>query len=129
MASAIFIPPRRLLLKRGLQVGIDRYCAGGRYLGIRFERIPVYSAWAANRDIPVPDSSGALTIGNDGKLKITYQGGPPIAINSNVESPKSSSDNITATLLDSGNLDIRQVDSDGKPAEPVLCRVSIIHIK
>jgi len=26
-----------------------------------------------DRDIPVPDSSGVLTIGGDGKLKITYQ--------------------------------------------------------
>ncbi|KAF9661099.1 hypothetical protein SADUNF_Sadunf19G0032500 [Salix dunnii] len=94
--------------------------AGSRYLGIWFEHIPVYSVWVANRDTPVPDSSGGLTIGNDGKLKITYQGGPPIVINSDVESPESSGDNVTATLLDSGNLVIRRVDYDGKPAGPVL---------
>ncbi|KAJ6296630.1 hypothetical protein OIU78_022365 [Salix suchowensis] len=66
--------------------------AGARYLGIWFEHIPVYSVWVANRDTPVPDSSGGLTIG----------------------------DNITATLLDSGNLVVRRVDYDGKPAGPVL---------
>ncbi|KAJ6349376.1 hypothetical protein OIU77_006875 [Salix suchowensis] len=36
--------------------------AGARYLGIWFEHIPVYSVWVANRDTPVPDSSGGLTI-------------------------------------------------------------------
>ncbi|XP_034898121.1 G-type lectin S-receptor-like serine/threonine-protein kinase CES101 [Populus alba] len=75
----------------------------------------ISAVWVANRDIPVPDSSGVLTIGGDGKLKITYQGGPPIVINSNVESAKNSSGSITATLLDSGNLVVRQVDSDGTP--------------
>ncbi|XP_021675806.2 uncharacterized protein LOC110661473 [Hevea brasiliensis] len=35
----------------------------------------------ANREDPVPDSCGALTIDGDGKLKITYQGGLPIFIN------------------------------------------------
>ncbi|KAJ6697329.1 hypothetical protein OIU85_003678 [Salix viminalis] len=94
--------------------------AGARYLGIWFEHVPVYSVWVANRDTPVPDSSGGLTICKDGKLKITHQGGPPIVINSDVESPESSGDNITATLLDSGNLVVRRVDYDGKPAGPVL---------
>ncbi|XP_011038586.1 PREDICTED: G-type lectin S-receptor-like serine/threonine-protein kinase CES101 [Populus euphratica] len=89
--------------------------AGARYLGIWFEQIPFYSVWVANRDIPVPDSSGVLTIGGDGKLKITYRGGPPIVINSNVESAKNLSGNITATLLDSGNLVVRKVDCDGTP--------------
>lgn len=40
--------------------------AGDRYLGIWFEHIPVYSVWVANRENPVPDSSGALTIDSDG---------------------------------------------------------------
>uniref|UniRef100_A0A6N2KW19 Bulb-type lectin domain-containing protein n=1 Tax=Salix viminalis TaxID=40686 RepID=A0A6N2KW19_SALVM len=70
--------------------------AGARYLGIWFEHVPF--GWPTETP-PVPDSSGGLTICKDGKLKITHQGGPPIVINSDVESPESSGDNITATLL------------------------------
>ncbi|KAJ9185765.1 hypothetical protein P3X46_005359 [Hevea brasiliensis] len=85
--------------------------SGPRHLGIWFDRIPFYSVWVANREDPVPDSSGALTIDGDGKLKITYQGGQPIVINSN--RAVMTGNNIIATLLDSGNLVIQQVDSSG----------------
>ncbi|XP_048235945.1 G-type lectin S-receptor-like serine/threonine-protein kinase CES101 [Ricinus communis] len=92
---------------------IELGSSGPRHLGIWFNYIPFYSVWVANRKDPIPDSSGALTVDGDGKLKITYQGGSPIVINSNMASKSSPGGNFTATLLDSGNLVIRQVDSTG----------------
>lgn len=87
--------------------------SGPRHLGIWFNYLPYFSVWVANRVDPVPDSSGALTIDGDGKLKILYQGGLPIVINPNMAVNASGANNITATLLDSGNLVIQQVDSSG----------------
>eukprot|EP00257_Ricinus_communis_P026209 XP_025013623.1 G-type lectin S-receptor-like serine/threonine-protein kinase CES101 [Ricinus communis] len=87
---------------------IELGSSGPRHLGIWFNYIPFYSVWVANRKDPIPDSSGALTVDGDGKLKITYQGGSPIVINSNMASKSSPGGNFTATLLDSGNLVIRQ---------------------
>ncbi|WCJ43727.1 G-type lectin S-receptor-like serine/threonine-protein kinase CES101 [Euphorbia peplus] len=94
--------------------------SGPRHLGIWFDRIPYYSVWVANRVDPIPDSSGVLTIDEHGKLKITHQRGQPIIINSDM-APKNnlSGGNFTVTLLDSGNLVVRQVDSNGIPG-PIL---------
>ena len=78
------------------------YSTGPRHLGIWYDSIPFYSVWVANREDPVPDTSGSLTIDGDGKLKITYQGGEPIVINSNMAAKSSSGGNIAPTLLDSG---------------------------
>lgn len=59
--------------------------AGARYLGIWFEHLyTMFIQYGWPTETSIPDSSGVLTIGGDGKLKITYQGGPPIVINSNI---------------------------------------------
>ncbi|XP_031287090.1 G-type lectin S-receptor-like serine/threonine-protein kinase CES101 [Pistacia vera] len=87
-----------------------------RYIGIWLWDKEI--VWVANPEKPVPDSSGVLRLESDGTLKITYRGGASIAVNS-IQETKTSQRNITATLLDSGNLVVKGVDSDGL-AGPVL---------
>ncbi|KAH7571808.1 hypothetical protein JRO89_XS04G0147600 [Xanthoceras sorbifolium] len=85
-----------------------------RYIGIWFDRIPIYPVWVANPKNPIPDSSGVLTVDSDDMLKIAYRGQPPMAISSNNQATKIfSNSNVTATLLDSGNLVLREVGVDG----------------
>ncbi|XP_042973091.1 G-type lectin S-receptor-like serine/threonine-protein kinase CES101 [Carya illinoinensis] len=81
------------------------------YLGIWYSKLPHHpeSVWVANPDDPITDSSGVLTLDDQGLLKITRNGGQTIVINPN----KAVSSNVTATLLDSGNLVIEEVDSNG----------------
>ncbi|KAJ4842920.1 hypothetical protein Tsubulata_005904 [Turnera subulata] len=94
--------------------------AGPRYLGIwRYDgSFPLYYAWVGNREKPVPDSSGTLAIDEYGRLKISYQGGPPIFLNNSTMPPfaarnSSGGGRITATLLDTGNLVVRQLSTNG----------------
>ncbi|EEF46488.1 receptor protein kinase, putative [Ricinus communis] len=64
--------------------------------------------WVANRNNPIVDKSGILTIGRDGNLKISYgSGGDNISLTSVQKSGNNT--NITATLLDSGNLVLREL--------------------
>ncbi|GAY51187.1 hypothetical protein CUMW_132360 [Citrus unshiu] len=66
--------------------------------------------WIANRNTPILDQSGVLTIDSiDGNLKILHNGGNPIA----VSSVEGASNNTSATLLQSGNLVLREMDTDG----------------
>ncbi|KAK9268887.1 hypothetical protein L1049_000652 [Liquidambar formosana] len=83
-----------------------------RYLGIWYSKLPKNpeAVWVANPNSPILDSSGILSLDTDGKLKITYSGGQPIVLNSN---PVVTS-NVTATLLDSGNFVLTEVNSDGE---------------
>ena len=73
------------------------------YVGIWYKNIPERSVvWVANRDQPLTSSSPVLTISSEGNLviedgRITYR------VSENV----SSSQNTTATLLDSGNFVLR----------------------
>ncbi|KAJ0008064.1 hypothetical protein Pint_29837 [Pistacia integerrima] len=78
-----------------------------RYLGILNRRGE--PAWVANRNIPILDESGSLTIdSSDGNLKIFQRGGDPISI-SWVQGVR----NTRATLLKSGNLVLHEVNSNG----------------
>ncbi|KAK9232015.1 hypothetical protein WN943_022257 [Citrus x changshan-huyou] len=66
--------------------------------------------WIANRNTPILDQSGVLTIDSiDGNLKILHNGGNPIA----VSSVEGASNNTSATLLQSGNLVLREMNTDG----------------
>ncbi|XP_065638380.1 G-type lectin S-receptor-like serine/threonine-protein kinase At1g11300 [Quercus suber] len=75
-----------------------------RYLGIWYNKISVVTyfsvVWVANRDRPLKDSSGVLTIYEDGNL-VVLNGQAEILWSSNVSN---SVPNSSATLLDSGNL-------------------------
>ena len=78
-----------------------------RYLGIWYNKISVVTyfsvVWVANRDRPLKDFSGVLTIYEDGNL-VVLNGQAEILWSSNVSN---SGPNSSATLLDSGNLVLR----------------------
>ncbi|KAL9460491.1 hypothetical protein AB3S75_003652 [Citrus x aurantiifolia] len=66
--------------------------------------------WIANRNTPIFDTSGSLTIdSNDGNLKILHNGGDPIA----VSSIPGAGNNTIAILQDSGNLVLQETNHDG----------------
>nr|GMD98357.1 G-type lectin S-receptor-like serine/threonine-protein kinase At1g67520 [Ipomoea batatas] len=69
--------------------------------------------WIGNRETPLPtNSSATLQIDASGRLLIlTHDEGQG---NSYLLSPKQTSRNVTATLLDSGNFVLREVNSDGE---------------
>ena len=72
-----------------------------RYLGIWYNKISVFTViWVANREKPLKDSPGVLTISEDGNL-VVLNGQAEILWTSNVSN---SVTNSSATLLDSGNL-------------------------
>lgn len=82
-----------------------------RYLGIWYSKLPhnPEAVWVANPNNPIFNSSGVLNLDNDGRLKITANGGQTIVVSSN--DPVTT--NVTLTLLDTGNLLLREVNSDG----------------
>ncbi|KAL6201861.1 hypothetical protein ACLB2K_025573 [Fragaria x ananassa] len=86
-----------------------------RYLNIRRQNVAAANkAWVANRDSPVLYPFGVLTLDSNNTLKIIINnkgggGDPPIVLAS---APESSS-NVVATLLDSGNFILQELNSDG----------------
>ncbi|KAF6146474.1 hypothetical protein GIB67_037774 [Kingdonia uniflora] len=71
--------------------------------------------WVANRDTPVPDSSGVLTIDNFGRLTILYGGGGTNSMSSILLSSKETSTNVaTVTLLDSGNFILEELEYEAR---------------
>ncbi|XP_047310321.1 G-type lectin S-receptor-like serine/threonine-protein kinase At1g11300 [Impatiens glandulifera] len=81
-----------------------------RYVGIWYNNVPKLTVlWVANRDNPLNDSSGLITISKDGNLVI-LNGREQILWSSNATVASS---NATAQLQDSGNL-VLQHPSDGK---------------
>ena len=80
-----------------------------RYLGIWYDKISVSKVvWVANREKPLKDSSGVLTISEDGNL-VVLDGQKEILWSSNVTN---SVVNSSAQLSDLGNL-VLQVDTTG----------------
>ncbi|KAL4628708.1 hypothetical protein ACB092_05G259200 [Castanea dentata] len=76
-----------------------------RYLGIWYNRISVSTVvWVANREKPLKDSSGVLTISEDGNL-VVLDGQKEILWSSNVTNSVA---NSNFHLLDSGNLVLRE---------------------
>ncbi|KAL4628480.1 hypothetical protein ACB092_05G241600 [Castanea dentata] len=82
-----------------------------RYLGIWYNKKSVLPAqWVANREKPLKDSFGVLTISEDGNLVI-LDGQKEIIWSSNVTN---SIANSSAQLLDSGNLVLRESNRDNR---------------
>jgi hypothetical protein len=76
-----------------------------RYLGIWFNNISVFTViWIANREKPLKNSSGVLTISEDGNL-VVLDGQKEILWSSNVTN---SVVNSSAQLSDSGNLVLQE---------------------
>ncbi|KAL4598160.1 hypothetical protein ACB092_11G039800 [Castanea dentata] len=65
--------------------------------------------WFGSRDRPIVNNSGMLTLDNNGTLKIVQKGGDPIVL----YSPPQPTKNTVATLLDSGNFILKEVQSNG----------------
>ncbi|XP_019156043.1 PREDICTED: G-type lectin S-receptor-like serine/threonine-protein kinase At1g67520 isoform X2 [Ipomoea nil] len=86
------------------------------YLAIRPYSGSDNPVWIGNRDAPLPaNSSASLQIDASGRLLIlTHDEGQG---NSYLISSKKTSLNVTATLLDSGNLVLREVNTDGSFGE------------
>ncbi|KAJ9563180.1 hypothetical protein OSB04_008340 [Centaurea solstitialis] len=78
-----------------------------RYLGIWYNRIQIRTVvWVANREAPVPDTSGVLLLDNRGVLMIVNRSNSVVwSLNSSI-----SGSNRVAQLLDTGNLVIRNED-------------------
>ncbi|XP_057796284.1 G-type lectin S-receptor-like serine/threonine-protein kinase At1g11330 isoform X2 [Salvia miltiorrhiza] len=79
-----------------------------RYLGIWYYVSPASITWVANRDTPLTDSRGSLSISPAGDLHLTSGDGSLVWSSS---SPPSPPRNATAQLLDSGNLVLRDAGS------------------
>ncbi|KAA8521219.1 hypothetical protein F0562_011944 [Nyssa sinensis] len=77
------------------------------YLGIWYTNDTSHPVWVANRNEPIYNKSGILTIDSSGNLIIIHDGGDTFQL---YASPTSV--NITATLLDSGNFIVREVSSN-----------------
>ncbi|XP_050288374.1 G-type lectin S-receptor-like serine/threonine-protein kinase At1g11330 isoform X2 [Quercus robur] len=76
-----------------------------RYLGIWYNNISAFTiVWVANRQKPLNDSSGLLTISKDGNV-VVLNGQKEILWSSNVNN---SIANSSAQLLDSGNLVLKE---------------------
>ncbi|GAA0185901.1 transmembrane signal receptor [Lithospermum erythrorhizon] len=71
------------------------------YLGIWYNVYPTQIVWVANRDSPLNDTSGVLTIQNDGNL-ILLADGKRIVWSTNIQNLGSGT--VSAQLLDTGNL-------------------------
>ena len=79
--------------------------SSNRYLGIWYDKKSILpTQWVANREKPLKDSSGVLTISEDGNLVI-LDGQKGILWSSNVTNSVA---NSSAQLLDSGNLVLRE---------------------
>nr|KYP44604.1 Putative serine/threonine-protein kinase receptor [Cajanus cajan] len=82
-----------------------------RYLGIWYKNIPMQTVvWVANRENPINDSSGILTVNSTGNLVLTQNGSLVWYTN-----PHQQALNPVVELLDSGNLVIRnEAETDPK---------------
>ncbi|KAF3451603.1 hypothetical protein FNV43_RR07698 [Rhamnella rubrinervis] len=81
-----------------------------RFVGIWYRNIPVKTyTWVANRESPISDKAGVLTIGSDGNL-VVLNGNKSLVWSSNASGV---SENSTAILNEKGNLILSSSDSVG----------------
>ncbi|XP_065862203.1 G-type lectin S-receptor-like serine/threonine-protein kinase At4g27290 [Euphorbia lathyris] len=81
-----------------------------RYIGIWYANIPIQTVvWVANRNQPINDSSGLLMIDNSTNLVLFSNNGTVPVWSSN---STKQAQNPSAQLLDSGNLVIREQNSE-----------------
>ncbi|XP_050372079.1 G-type lectin S-receptor-like serine/threonine-protein kinase CES101 [Argentina anserina] len=82
-----------------------------RYLGIWYNKLPndPDAVWVANPETPVMDTSGVFALASDATLELIHGGG-----NISISDPKKTiSGNVTLSLLDTGNLVLREVATNG----------------
>ena len=88
------------------QPGKNSSARRNRYLGIWYANIPQTVVWVANREQPITDSDGLLTILDNGNIALVDSSGSLIW-SSGV---RAFFNNTRARLLDSGNLVVEQDD-------------------
>ncbi|XP_050277343.1 G-type lectin S-receptor-like serine/threonine-protein kinase CES101 isoform X2 [Quercus robur] len=81
------------------------------YLGIWFTNDPKRIVWVGNRNAPVVNTAAVLTLETKGNFKILPQGGDAISLYSHQAT--NYTDTLFATLLDSGNFVLQELDSNG----------------
>ncbi|KAK8498328.1 hypothetical protein V6N12_024991 [Hibiscus sabdariffa] len=82
-----------------------------RYVGIWYHQIPEKTiVWVANRDKPIKDKSGILSIDTRGNLAL-FQRNQTLPVWSTNMSTTGTGDSSIATILDSGNLVLLQNDA------------------
>ncbi|CAI9090994.1 OLC1v1025904C1 [Oldenlandia corymbosa var. corymbosa] len=81
--------------------------SGNRYVGVMMNVPSQTVIWVANRDRPLKDSSGLMTVSEDGNL-VVMNGQKEILWSSNVPFPVA---NSSAQLLDNGDLVLRENSS------------------
>ncbi|CAE5957182.1 unnamed protein product [Arabidopsis arenosa] len=82
-----------------------------RYAGIWYNSISVQTViWVANKDKPINDSSGVISVSQDGNLVVT-DGQRRVLWSTNV-STQARANSTVAELLDSGNLVLKEASSD-----------------
>ena len=101
------------------------YCMSFSGMGDGNTYLAIYNAtddsstwilWVANRDEPLAGAvadSATLTLDHSGELKITRQGEKPIVLYSSAQTQAIKNNSTLATLLDSGNFVLQQVNTDG----------------
>ncbi|XP_028073878.1 G-type lectin S-receptor-like serine/threonine-protein kinase At4g27290 [Camellia sinensis] len=86
--------------------------SNNRYIGIWFKNVPIRTPiWVANKNNPISDSSGLLTITATGNIIITTNQTTTIWSSSN-SSPPTPPNNPIMQLLDSGNLVVKNGGGD-----------------
>ncbi|KAJ0264206.1 G-type lectin S-receptor-like serine/threonine-protein kinase CES101 [Hirschfeldia incana] len=83
----------------------DLYLNGNK----QYAHIQDRAVWIANRNNPVPGRSGSLTVDSLGRLKILRGDSKSLLEITSTET----TGNTTLQLLDSGNLQLQEMDSDG----------------
>ncbi|PRQ36264.1 putative protein kinase RLK-Pelle-DLSV family [Rosa chinensis] len=86
-----------------------------RYLGIWYYKLPndPDAVWVANPETPIIDTSGVFALASDATLKLIHGGGQISVSDPN----QTVSGNVTVSLLDTGNLVLREVTSNGTHGE------------
>ncbi|CAN1226143.1 G-type lectin S-receptor-like serine/threonine-protein kinase CES101 [Linum grandiflorum] len=93
----------QILLSRNgfFTLGFQRL-SNATYLGIWYNNDTDSVFWIANRDSPIPDDSGSLSLNPTGTLTVNYSGGEILRLYSS----SSSTTGLTATLEDTGNFSL-----------------------
>ncbi|KAL0873668.1 hypothetical protein Bca101_023373 [Brassica carinata] len=86
--------------------------SNGRYLGIWYGNIEDKAVvWVANRENPISDKSGVLTISNDGNL-VLLNGQNITVWSSNITSTSNNDNNRVGAIRDTGNFELIEVSSE-----------------
>ncbi|KAJ9690230.1 hypothetical protein PVL29_012735 [Vitis rotundifolia] len=108
ITSTHFIRDPETIVSSGRDFKLGFFSLDGssnRYVGIWYNTTSLFTIiWVANRDRPLNDSSGVLTISEDGNIQV-LNGRKEILWSSSVSNPAAV--NSSAQLLDSGNLVLR----------------------